>query len=233
MFWRKQYKIATKNFRFRNSWSNFCPIVFINNKKIQIHFRRQKWNEIAFGRNIRMKNMFNYCISTNFLFQIQQNLLKLNNCRLLFLRILNLLLWLTFWTCLFTKKVGQKCAKFLDFMHLPCDSLKKWPLILTTEWTYWISSGKTFLIYPQCVVHPGLGTQSLLRFLSIQKDVFQYDVFKESIHFLHKLHLNLFINLIKRTDGCQQIGTVSGTIRWISDRNWSQNNQGYYIIHIA
>ena len=70
IFWPKIHK--SKNLDIS---ANF----FLNNKKVLIHFWFQIWNKIALGGNVRMKNMFNYFISTNSIFQIQQNLLKLNN----------------------------------------------------------------------------------------------------------------------------------------------------------
>ena len=86
------------------------PYFFVNNKKIQIHFRHQIWNEIAFGSNIRM---FNYCISINSIVQIQHYLLKLNNFENSKLATLTYFLKLL---CL--RKRKSEVCKFCDFMVL-------------------------------------------------------------------------------------------------------------------
>ena len=75
-----------------------------------------------------MKNMFNYCISTNFIFQIQQNLLKLNNCQLLFLRILNYSYFDLDFDLVCLQKSRAVCTNFLDFMDSPSQTYMKWPL---------------------------------------------------------------------------------------------------------
>ena len=81
-----------------------------------------KWKKNIYHKNLgptllsmEMPVKFLYRISTNFLFQIQQNLLKLNNCWLLFLRILNYSYFDLDFDLVCLQKSRAVCTNFFGF----------------------------------------------------------------------------------------------------------------------
>ena len=67
-FWQRFQGISSRRVSQKNikhsihkiqKFAHSCPTFYVSNKKIQIHFRRQKRNEIAFGRNIRINKTEN------------------------------------------------------------------------------------------------------------------------------------------------------------------------------